>query len=96
MPYPFLLGLFVAIFDLIPVVGSTLAGIIVSLVAPYEGLPVAVATGGFYVFYGLFEDYLLVPRVMNRTVRLSPGLTIIATLIGAALWGSSGLSSLYP
>ena len=90
IPYAFLLGLFVAIFDLIPVVGSTLAGIVVSLVALTKGLPVAIATGGFYAFYRLFEDYLLVPRVMNRTVRISPGLTIIATLIGATLWGLLG------
>ncbi len=90
IPYAFLLGLFVAIFDLIPIVGSTVAGIVVSLVALTKGLPVAIATGGFYAFYRLFEDYLLVPRVMNRTVRISPGLTIIATLIGATLWGLLG------
>ena len=85
-----LLGLFVAIVDLIPVVGSTVGGIVVSLVALTKGLPVAIATAGFYVFYRLFEDYLLVPRVMNRTVQISPGLTIMATLLGAALWGLLG------
>jgi predicted PurR-regulated permease PerM len=90
IPYAFLLGLFVAIMDLIPVVGSTVGGIVVSLVALTKGLPVAIATGGFYTFYRLFEDYLLVPRVMNRTVRISPGLTIMATLLGAALWGLLG------
>lgn len=90
VPYAFLLGLFVAILDLVPVIGSTLGGIVVSLVALTRGLPVAAATAGFYVFYRLFEDYLLVPRVMNRTVRISPGLTIIATLLGAALWGLIG------
>ena len=90
MPYAFLLGLFVAIMDLIPVVGSTIGGIVVSLVALTKGLPVAIATAGFYIFYRLFEDYLLVPRVMNRTVRISPGLTIMATLLGAALWGLIG------
>jgi predicted PurR-regulated permease PerM len=90
VPYAFLLGLFVAIFDLVPVVGSTLAGVAVSLVALSRGLTVALATAGFYIFYRLFEDYLLVPRVMNRTVRISPGLTIMATLLGAALWGLVG------
>ena len=59
-------------------------------IALSRGLPVALATAGFYVFYRLFEDYLLVPRVMNRTVRISPGLTIMATLVGAALWGLLG------
>ncbi|MGA2527703.1 MAG: AI-2E family transporter [Acidimicrobiales bacterium] len=90
VPYAFLLGLFVAIMDLIPIVGSSVGGVVVSLVALTKGLPVAIATAGFYVFYRLFEDYLLVPRVMNRTVRISPGLTIMATLLGAALLGLIG------
>jgi predicted PurR-regulated permease PerM len=71
-------------------VGSTIAGIVVSLLTVTKGLSVAIVTGGFYAFYRLFEDYLLVPRIMNRTVRIQPGLTIIATSIGATLWGLLG------
>jgi predicted PurR-regulated permease PerM len=90
LPYPILLGLLVAFLDLIPVVGSTVGGIIVSLVALTAGLPIAIATAGFYVFYRLFEDYLLMPRVMRHTVSISAGLTIIATLIGGVLLGLIG------
>jgi predicted PurR-regulated permease PerM len=90
VPYALLLGLFVALFDLIPMVGSTIAGVVVSLVALTKGLPVAIATAGFYVLYRFLEDYLLNPRVMKHTVRVSPGLTIIATLIGASLLGLIG------
>jgi len=90
LPYPILLGLLVALLDLIPVVGSTIGGIIVSLVALTAGLPVALATVGFYVAYRLLEDYLLTPRVMRHTVRISPGLTIIATLVGGVLLGLIG------
>jgi len=90
VPYPLLLALFVALFDLIPVVGSTIAGIVVSLVALTRGVPIAIATAAFYVAYRFFEDYLLNPRVMQHTVRISPGLTIIATLLGAALLGLVG------
>ena len=49
IPYSILLGLLVALFDLVPVVGSTIAGIIVSLVALSVSLPTAIATGAFYV-----------------------------------------------
>jgi len=90
VPYPLLLGLFVALFDLIPMVGSTIAGIVVSLVALTRGLPVAIGTAAFYVAYRFLEDYLLNPRVMKHTVRVSPGLTILATLIGASLLGLIG------
>lgn len=88
--YPILLGLMVAIFDLIPVVGSTIGGLIVSAVALSVSVPVALATLVFYVVYRFFEDYLLTPRVMRHTVRISPGLTIIATLIGGVLLGLIG------
>jgi predicted PurR-regulated permease PerM len=85
-----LLALVVALFDLIPMVGSTVAGIIVSLVAFTKGVPIGVATIAFYIIYRYVEDYFLNPRVMKRTVKVSPGLTIIATLIGGTLLGLVG------
>jgi len=90
VPYPLLLALLVALFDLIPMVGSTIAGIAVSLVALTRGVPIAITTAVFYIVYRFLEDYLLNPRVMKHTVRISPGLTIIATLIGGALLGIIG------
>lgn len=89
-PYPVLLGLFVALVDLVPIIGSTVGGVVVSLVALVRGVPVAIATAIFYSAYRLFEDYLLTPRVMGHTVRMSPGLTIVATLIGGSLLGLIG------
>lgn len=90
VPYALLLALVVAVFDLIPMVGSTIAGVIVSVVALTRGLPIAIATAAFYVAYRFLEDYLLNPRVMKHTVKVSPGLTIIATLIGGSLLGIIG------
>jgi predicted PurR-regulated permease PerM len=90
VPYALLLALVVALFDLIPMVGSTVAGIIVSLVALTKGIPVGIATIAFYVAYRYLEDYLVNPRVMKHTVKVTPGLTIIATLIGGTLLGLIG------
>ena len=90
VPYPLLLAIFVGVFDLIPLVGSTIAGFVVTLVALTRGLPIAIATAVFYISYRLLEDYLLNPRVMKHTVKISPGLTIVATLIGGALLGIVG------
>jgi predicted PurR-regulated permease PerM len=90
VPYAILLALVVALFDLIPMVGSTIAGIMVSLVALSKGLPVGVATAAFYIVYRFVEDYLVNPRVMKHTVKVTPGLTIIATLIGGTLLGLVG------
>jgi predicted PurR-regulated permease PerM len=90
VPYAPLLALVVALFDLIPMVGSTIAGIIVSLVALTKSLPIGIATLAFYIVYRFLEDYFLNPRVMKHTVKVTPGLTIIATLIGGTLLGLIG------
>ncbi|HEY7947449.1 MAG TPA: AI-2E family transporter [Acidimicrobiales bacterium] len=90
VPYALLLALVVAVFDLIPMVGSTVAGIAVSLVALTKGFPIGVATAAFYIVYRFLEDYLVNPRVMKHTVKVTPGLTIIATLVGASLLGLVG------
>ncbi|HTU88079.1 MAG TPA: AI-2E family transporter [Solirubrobacteraceae bacterium] len=90
VPYPALLSLFVGLFDLIPIVGSTIAGFIVALVALTVSLPVALATAAFYIVYRNAEDYLITPRVMKRTVRVPGLVTVIAVLIGGSLFGIIG------
>lgn len=88
--YALLLGFLVALLDLIPVVGSTVGGIIVALIALINGLPIAVATAAFYTIFRFFEDYLLTPKIMARTVQVPGLLTVIATLIGGTLFGIIG------
>ena len=90
VPYPVLLALLVALLDLIPVIGSTIGGAIVTLVALTVSLPVAIATLCFYIGYRLAEDYLLVPRVMGRTVQVPAVVSVVAVLVGGALMGIIG------
>jgi predicted PurR-regulated permease PerM len=90
VPYALLLALFVALFDLIPMVESTIAGIVVSLVAVTKGLPIGIATVAFYIAYRFLEDYLLNPCVIKHTVKVTPGLTIISTIIGGTVLGLIG------
>lgn len=90
VPYAVALGVLVAVLDLIPVVGSTIGGVLVTLVALSVSTPVAIASLIFYVVYRLVEDYLLVPRVMDRAVDVPPVLTIVSLVIGGALFGIAG------
>jgi predicted PurR-regulated permease PerM len=90
IPYPVLLGLLIALLDLIPVIGSTIGGVVVTLVALSVSLPVAVATLCFYVGYRLAEDYLLVPRIMGKTVRVPGMVSVVAVLVGGTLMGLVG------
>ena len=90
IPYPVLLAMFVALLDLIPVIGSTIGGAVVTLVALTVSVPVAIATLGFYIGYRLAEDYLIVPRIMGRTVQLPAIVSLVAVLIGGVLLGIVG------
>jgi predicted PurR-regulated permease PerM len=89
IPYPLLLGFFVAVLDLVPY-GSTVAGFVVAAVALTVSIPVSIATVAFYVMFRWFEDYLLVPRVIGRAVKVPGGVTVVAVMIGAALLGIVG------
>lgn len=90
VPYPVVLALTVAILDLVPIVGSTVAGVIVSLVALTVSLPVAVATAIFFIAYQLVENYLIVPRVIGRAVDVPATATMLAVLVGGAALGLLG------
>jgi predicted PurR-regulated permease PerM len=90
VPYPVLLAMFVALLDLIPVIGSTIGGAVVTLVALTVSVPVAIATLGFYIGYRLAEDYLIVPRIIGRTVQLPAIVSLVAVLIGGVLLGIVG------
>jgi predicted PurR-regulated permease PerM len=90
IPYPVLLAMLVALLDLIPVVGSTAGGAIVTLVALTVSLPVAIGTLAFYIAYRLAEDYLIVPRVIGRTVRVPAIVSMASVLVGGVLLGIIG------
>ncbi|MEU0572143.1 AI-2E family transporter [Nonomuraea sp. NPDC005983] len=90
VPYALLLSLFVALMDLVPVVGSIIGGVVISLVALSVSLPVALATAGYVVAYRLFEDYVLVPRIMGTAVEVPGVVTLIAVTVGATLLGIVG------
>jgi predicted PurR-regulated permease PerM len=85
------LGLLVAILDLIPLAGATLAAIIASTVVLIETDWVrTLIVIGFFLAYQQFENHVLQPLVYGRTVELSPLAVLLAVLIGAQLAGVLG------
>ncbi|MEU7144319.1 AI-2E family transporter [Nocardia sp. NPDC046473] len=90
VPFALVLSVLVAVLDLIPLVGSTLAGAIIAVVALTVSLPVSLATIGFFIFLRLVEDYLLAPKIIGRTVQVPAVVTVVAVLLGGALLGIIG------
>jgi predicted PurR-regulated permease PerM len=90
VPYPLLLAIMVALLDLVPVVGSTVAGAIVCLVALTVSVPVTLATAAFFVVYRFLEDYLLFPKIIGRVVDVPSVVTVVAVLLGGMIYGIIG------
>lgn len=90
IPFAAALGAVVGLLDMVPVIGSTIGGLIVTLVALSVSVPVALATLGFYVVFRLVEDYLVMPKMMRYTVDVHPIVTILAVLVGGTLLGIVG------
>jgi predicted PurR-regulated permease PerM len=96
VPYALALGLVVAILDLIPLAGATLAAIIVSLVAFVHSTTAGIIVVVFFIVYQQIENHLLQPLVYGRTVELSPLAVLISVLIGAEVAGVLGALSAIP
>lgn len=90
IPYPLLLAILFALLDLVPVIGSLVAGALVALAAFTVSVPVGIATIAYFVAYKLVEDYILTPRVFGTVLRLPALVTVCAILIGGALLGLVG------
>jgi predicted PurR-regulated permease PerM len=96
VPYALALGLVVAILDLIPLAGATLAGIIIVTVAFLTSVTAGIVVAVFFVLYQQIENHLLQPLVYGRTVQLSPLAVLIAVLVGAEVAGVLGALSAIP
>jgi predicted PurR-regulated permease PerM len=95
--YAVALGLLVAILDLVPLAGATLAAILVTTVAFIDqGWVVGLIVLGFFIVYQQVENHVLQPLVYSRTVQLSPLAILIAVLIGAKLAGVLGALGAIP
>ncbi len=90
VPYAVALGLLVAVLDLIPLAGATIAGIIVVTVSFLHSVPAGIVLAVFVIVYQQLENHLLQPVIYGRTVQLSPLVVIVAILIGAELAGILG------
>jgi predicted PurR-regulated permease PerM len=90
VPYALLLAIIAAVLDLVPVIGTVIAGVVIVLTSLTVSLPAGLATLGFIIAYKVLEDYLLAPKIIGRVVEVPAVATVVAVLIGGALLGVVG------
>ena len=79
-----------AIGETVPIVGPIVAGISAVIVAVSVSGRLALAVGAYFLVLHQLEANILVPKIMERRVGVSPVTVIIALLIGGELWGLLG------
>lgn len=90
LPYPAAIGLLVFVCGAIPLIGHILGISAVTLIALSKSPLDAIITLLVYLAYIQVENYIIMPRIMRRSLSLPGVVTIIAALIGVSLLGVVG------
>jgi predicted PurR-regulated permease PerM len=91
IPFRGPLAVLVGLFALIPLVGATIAAVIVGIVTLFVGFPVATIVWVAYaIVYQQIENHLIQPQVYKRAVDVHPFVVVVAVLCGGTLLGIVG------
>ena len=90
VPFFWVLALVAAIGEMIPIVGPILSAVPAIAVALSVSPTLALGVIVFFFAQQQLENHLLVPKIMQRQVGISPVFVIIALLIGGSLLGVMG------
>jgi predicted PurR-regulated permease PerM len=92
IPFALPLAVFVALTDLIPMIGATLGAVVCVVVAfaTTDLWPNTILLAAFFVLYQQLENYLIAPRVLRNTVQLPALAVLLAALTGGTVLGLVG------
>ena len=91
VPFKGPLAVVAGLFSLIPLVGATIAAVLIGIVTLFENFPTATIIWTIWaILYQQLENHLIQPQIQKRTVNVHPFITIVAVLFGATLLGIMG------
>ena len=91
-PFPLALGIISGLLDLIPMVGATIAGVIVVLATLTQGVTPAVIMLVIVLVYQQFENYVLQPTILGKAADVSGFVVIARSCSSGRCSGWSALS----
>lgn len=78
------------LFALIPMFGSTIAGILVSLLLIVNSVPAALIFAVFFILYQQIENNFISPAIQAKYLDLSPLAVLVSITVGLYLFGLLG------
>ncbi|MSO94287.1 MAG: AI-2E family transporter [Thermoleophilia bacterium] len=89
-PFPVVMGVIGGLFDLVPMVGATIAGTILVLATLTQGLTPALIMLAVVLVYQQFENYVLQPTILGKAASISGFFVILSVMLFGALFGVVG------
>ncbi len=85
------LAVLVGLFDLLPLVGATIAAVFVGLVTLFTDFPTATIIWAIWaIAYQQIENNIIQPQIQKKAVSIEPFFILVAVLFGSALFGVVG------
>jgi predicted PurR-regulated permease PerM len=85
------LAVVVGLFDLIPLVGATIASVVVGVVTLFNDFPTdTIIWTVWAIFYQQVENTVIQPQIQKRAVDVHPFVVLVAVLFGSSLFGIAG------
>jgi len=90
VPFALLIGLWVSLVAMIPLVGGLLAGVPSVVLALLHSPTAGVVALAVFIGFQLVENHFIYPVVMSRAVRMNPLWVLLSVLVGANIGGVFG------
>lgn len=91
IPYAAILAALGFFLDAIPNIGSLIATVLPALLGLTQSLTKAIIIAASIIIYNQIENNLISPRILGNRLQVPPVLTMIAILVGGALFGLLGI-----
>ncbi len=90
VPAPAPLGVWAALWDIVPVVGGVIGALPVALLAAATNTTTGLLILAGFLLYEVFEMAVLQKRLEKSSVHVGPFLTLLVTAVGLELYGLGG------
>lgn len=91
IPYAAILSALGFFLDAIPNIGSLIATVLPALLGLTQSVTKAIIVAAAVIIYNQIENNLISPRILGNRLQVPPVLTMIAILVGGALFGILGI-----
>lgn len=91
--YAVLMGILGALLNVLPFFGGILAALLPIMVATItkDGYNTQIGIAVSYMVIQFIDNHFLVPYIVSAKVRINALLSVVAVLLGGAVWGLSGM-----